>query len=336
VPHHALSAMRRVEGPPQESATLAEVPPEEGDVSRQRKLLIPSVRAALEEGLAHPVGGEVVVRSGDAIGRIYLYKGAIAWVNCTQLQVGVRDTLLANTDILSEELNAALQESQQLRQHFAETLLAWGLISRERLWECLLIHNARHLGAIAQLRHEPQSLFVPLVRTYSAGLIFKLEEMLGWIESHGSVMTEPQEQEPPPVAPQLAAPEEALVQPGIAPAKAGERLGALLPEGTLAAAMFDTEDRQVHAHFSRLPELSSSLELLSAWLLEVVEGQGSQDPARKVLMVAEDAVHVVSRLEQEPSLYLWLMFDSSTSVGNALAQCHLALKNLRQERGTQP
>jgi hypothetical protein len=259
---------------------------------------VPSVRRALDEGLAHPVGGEVVVRSGGTIGRIYLYQGAIAWVNCSQLQLRVRDTLLENAGITPEELDAALQESRQLRQHFAETLLAWGLIDRERLWECLRIHNARHLGSIAQLRHEPQSLFVPLVRTYSAGLIFKLEELLEWINTQG---------------------------------KGGERLEELLPEGALAAALFDGKARQVREHFSRLPELSAGLEELSQWLLDVVEGQGARPSAREVLMVAEDSVHVVSRSGPGSSLYLWAMFDGSTLLGTALARCHMAIKSLGQE-----
>lgn len=339
MPLHALSASSRMEESSWEAAELAVVPGGEGreeGVSRQRKLLVPSVRGALEEGLAHPVGGEVVVRSGDTIGRIYLYKGAIAWVNCSQLRVRLRDTLLANSDINAEELEAALQESQQLRRHFAETLLAWGLIEREPLWECLRIHNARHLGAIAQLRQEPQALFVPLVRTYNAGLIFKLEELLEWCETHGSVVTEPE------AAKVVAAPAVALPPPSPVPdcvlaqaradhAKVGGRLEALLPGGALAAALFDRGARHVCGHFFRLPELHSGLEDLTRWLVEVVEGQASGHPSREVLMVAEDTIHVVCRSELGPSLYLWSVFDGSTSVGNALTQTRLAMKSLGQE-----
>jgi hypothetical protein len=330
--------MSRLEESSWEAAELTVVPrgeSHEEQASRQRKLLVPSVWAALEEGLAHPVGGEVVVRSGDAIGRIYLYKGAIAWVNCSQLRVRLRDTLLANSDINAEELEAALQESQQLRQHFAETLLAWGLIEREKLWECLRIHNARHLGAITQLRQDPQALFVPLVRTYSAGLIFKLEELLEWCETQGSVVTDPQAAEPakaPAVAlpPPSPVPDCALAQARADHAKVAGRLEALLPAGALAAALFDREARHVCGHFFKLPELQSGLEDLTRWLMDVVEGQASGHPPREVLMVAEDTIHVVCRSELGPSLYLWLAFDGSTSVGSALTQTRLVIKSLGQ------
>ena len=336
MPLHALSALSRMEESTWEAAELAVVPRAvSGDEvsSRQRKLLVPAVWTALEEGLAHPVGGEVLVRSGDAIGRIYLYKGAIAWVNCSQLGVRLRDTLLANSNINAEELEAALQESQQLRQHFAETLMAWGLIERQKLWECLRSHNARHLGAISQLRQDPQALFVPLVRTYSAGLIFTLEELLEWCETQGSVMTDPQAAEAPVVAlpPPSPVPDCALAQARVDHAKVAGRLEALRPGGALAAALFDSEACHVCGHFFQLPELQPGLEDLTLWLMDVVQGQASGHPPREALMVAEDMIHVVCRSELGASLYLWLAFDSSTNVGSALAQTRLMIKSLGQE-----
>jgi hypothetical protein len=335
---HALNATSLVAESLQEAAELAVVPQGErgsGGLAGQREFFVPSVWQALDEGLAHPVGGEVVVRSGGTIGRIYLYQGAIAWVNCSQLQLRVRDTLLENAGITAEELDASLQESRQLRQHFAETLLAWGLIGRERLWECLRIHNARHLGSIAELRHEPQSLFVPLVRTYSAGLIFKLEELLEWLTAQGLGVTEPRELESEPVAlpPPSPASGGALAQEGAEAVEVGARLEALLPKGTLGAVLFDAEARHVHGHFFRLSELEASVEEISLWLMGVVQRQGAHALAREVWMVAEDSIHVVSRSGPGSSLYLWAMFEGSTLLGAALARCHMAVRSLGQEPG---
>jgi hypothetical protein len=290
---------------------------------------------ALSEGLAHPVGGEVVVRSGEVIGRIYLYKGAVAWVNCSSLQTRVRDMLLAHSEINPEELDAALQDSRQERRHFAETLLAWGLIDQERLWHCLRHYNALHLRGIFQLQDDPQVLFVPLVRTYSAGMVFSLEEMLETCEA--------QEQEArlaslPPAPPALEAAERPApccalghtegLHPGVS-----ERLTAALPTGALAAALVDLETRHVCGYFSHLQELAPDLEDLSHWLRSVIAGESTQpaSPPREVLLVAEDSVHTVVRSAAHPSLLLWVMFDASTLVGKVLAHGHMAMKALEQE-----
>jgi hypothetical protein len=336
VPLRALCAVNPFERPEfvREPSGLSVVPSEESmkEAGPRTVLFAPTVMAALREGLAHPVGGEVVVRSGDVIGRIYLYKGAIAWVNCSGLQVRLRDTLLANAGLRAEELDAALQESQQLRQHFAETLLAWGLVDREQLWECLRIHTARHLRAVAELQEDPQVLFVPLVRTYSAGLVFTLEQLL-----EGDTPREPEEAEPRETA---TAPRPSLATVGgCAPghleagqASAAQRLAALLPSTMLAAALFDTEARHVCGHLLRLKELGKGLEELSQWLMGLVEPRGeSSSQPREVLIVAEETIHVLSRSELCPSLYLWVMCDASFGVGRALAHCRMAIKSLVQE-----
>jgi hypothetical protein len=311
------------------------------------ELFAPAVKHALSEGLAHPVGGEVVVRSGDVIGRIYLFKGAIAWVNCSSLAVRVRDTLLAHSDIRAEELEAAIEEAQRTRKHFAETLLAWGLIEREWLWECLRIHNAQHLRAVAQLQEQPQVLFVPLVRTYSADLVFTPEQLLGesWVQ--GREVTQLREvplasplheapSAPQPLAVLPAAVSCVLEQAGVGHALASERLEQQLPPGVLAAMLVDTEARHICGSFSRLEALAPGQEDISRWLLELTHGrvpaeQGDAGQPRELLWIAEDTIHVISRCPVRPSLFLWVMADSAITVGHTLAHCRMAIKSLGQE-----
>ncbi len=303
--------------------------------------LLPALMKALGEGLAHPVGGEVVVRAGEVIGRIYLYKGTVAWVNCSCVETRVRDTLLAHAGIDTEELDAALQDCRQQRRHFAETLLEWGLIDRERLWQCLLRYTAQHLSVIFQLRDDPQVLFVPLVRTYSAGMVFTLEQLLDACEAQKTEamaarqlpLTEPPPAPPVPEAAPLAAPRSVLSQPqGLYPG-VSERLAALLPSGVLAAALVDRETRQLRARVIHMQELTQGLEDLSSWLLTLLEGRSTEpaSPPREVLLVAEDSVHTVTRGTVYPTLFLWVMFDASTSVGRCLAHGHLAMKTLEQD-----
>jgi hypothetical protein len=310
---------------------------------------IPSLMKALNEGLAHAVGGEVVVRSGEVIGRIYLFKGAVAWVNCSSVETRVRDTLLAYLEINAEELDAALQDARQERRHFAETLLSWGLIDKERLWQCLLRYNALHLSAILQHQEDPQVLFVPLVRTYSAGMAFTLQEMLEACEAREKETLEARrlqlagplpagpEPVPTPVPTPEAAPRPAPccalgysqgLHPGVS-----ERLAALVPTEVLAAAVLDLEARHVCGRVFHIHELLPAMEALSAWLLTLMAGRstGPASPPREVFVVAEDTVHTLTRSTARPSLFVWLMFDASTSVGRCLAQGHLTVKALEQQ-----
>ncbi|WP_224240102.1 hypothetical protein [Hyalangium gracile] len=295
-------------------------------------LLAPRVMQALSEGLAHADGGEVVVRAGEEIGHIYLHKGSIAWVNCSRARSRARDTLLANSAITAEDLDAALQESQRTRQHLAETLLTWGLIEQKQLWQCLRLHNAHHLSALTELQHELQAIFVPLARTYSAGVGFTLAELL---EPHevpaelASVLLE----EPAPVVP-LASPRCCALEHAEADhASVGKRLAALLPPGALAGALLDMDARHVCGQRSLMPALEPELGSITGWLMEVLSARAEPSGAlpREVLLVAEDTVHVLSRCEAHPSVYLWMMFDGATNVGSVLARCHLTLRSLVEE-----
>lgn len=138
----------------------------------------PMVDRAIHEALADPEGGEVIVRTGSHVGRVYLCREAIAWVTCDTVRTRLRDILEEDAGLEREALNAVVDECQHTRQNFGETLLAWGLLSRETLRECMLKHNATHFLGIVGLGRHVESMFVPRARHYSGSLLFGYDEIV--------------------------------------------------------------------------------------------------------------------------------------------------------------
>ena len=93
----------------------------------------PAVDRAIHEALADREGGEVIVRTGSQVGRLYVCREAVAWVTCDTVRTRLRDILEEDAGIDREALNAVVGECQHTRKNFGETLLDWGLLDEETL-----------------------------------------------------------------------------------------------------------------------------------------------------------------------------------------------------------
>lgn len=138
----------------------------------------PVVHRAIHEALANPAGGEVIVRAGGHVGRVYLHREAIAWVTCDTVRTRLQDVLEADAGLDRDTLQAVIEECKHTRSNFGDTLLAWSLLSAETLRECLLKHNASHFLGILGLGVNVESMFVPRARLYSGALLFSYDEIL--------------------------------------------------------------------------------------------------------------------------------------------------------------
>lgn len=131
---------------------------------------------AIREAAGSKLGGEVVVRSGDEVGRIYVYGGGIAWAAVTRCK-DVLTGKLQEEGIDAEALAAVIAECKASGKNVGETLVAWGLMPAERFRELLREHVAQRLKVILGLL-EPAVLFVPQARVYSLALTFTLAELI--------------------------------------------------------------------------------------------------------------------------------------------------------------
>jgi len=278
---------------------------------------IPSaILEPIREGLANRAGGEVVVRARDSVGHVYLFGGGIAWVTCDTVTRRLRDVLQEEVGIEGETLDAVVAESKAKRTHFGETLLAWGLTTRDALRGTLLRHNVRNFAGILELPGPVAAMFIPQKRTYSSDLLFSLTEILGAFA------------QPTPRPVTVVAPAPAV------PARLDVALSALAATvtGCRALLAFDPAEHRVLGSWSPPDQPVDPLELLPASeavdpgapIARLVSSQSGlfstpspvpQHP-REVLSVSSDSIHVVSR---SASAHLGLVLLCGTVGGPGLA-----------------
>ncbi|MEO1483478.1 MAG: hypothetical protein AAFU77_15330 [Myxococcota bacterium] len=147
--------------------------------TRAHRPFLPSpIAAALDEGVKCAFGGEVVVRSGESKGKVYLYEGRVAWVTCDTISARLGDALRAYVEIPDDELREAVNEGRRSGKGFGEVLIDWKLVDQSTLRRALLEHNAAHFRGILGFSDPLQAMFIPQPRTYSSGLLFTVEELL--------------------------------------------------------------------------------------------------------------------------------------------------------------
>lgn len=133
-------------------------------------------RAALVEALRHEAGGEVVVRSGDVVGRVFVHRGQIAWAYSTAMNGTLLQALL-DEGLDTDEVRAIFEQCRTSGANFGEELVRLGLIPRVRLRELLRLHVRQRLRAIVTLP-DASVVFAPADRVYQGDLTFSLRELL--------------------------------------------------------------------------------------------------------------------------------------------------------------
>lgn len=136
-----------------------------------------SPREAVREAIASPVGGEVVVRRDDRVGRILVAEGKIAWANVAGDPVRLRGVVQsAGVEIDDEAAAAVLEESRRLRVHFADVLVRWGYVDESGARECVRALVAEQLGELLSM-HDATALFLPRAGGYASRMSFALGEV---------------------------------------------------------------------------------------------------------------------------------------------------------------
>jgi CheY-like chemotaxis protein len=139
--------------------------------------MVGSPREAVREAIAHPVGGEVVVRRGDHVGRIYVSDGKIAWASVAGETVRLRGLVQsAGVELDDEAAAAVLEESRRLRVHFADVLVRWGYVDESGARECVRAAVAEQLGELLSMQ-DATALFLPRAGHYGSRMSFTMGEV---------------------------------------------------------------------------------------------------------------------------------------------------------------
>lgn len=134
------------------------------------------VLAALGEALIGQRSGELIVRVGDELARIYVQDGRIAWAHVTSEPEVLTERLLRE-GLEAADLRAVVAECKTTGRNVGETIVEWGLVSREQLRTILRDHVARRVRVILAMKR-PAVLFAPHARPYGSSLTFELRELL--------------------------------------------------------------------------------------------------------------------------------------------------------------
>ncbi len=162
-------------GSPSLKATTASKTPEAGKPPNQasRSTLL----QALIESMRCETGGEVIVRAGERTGRIYFFRGRVAWVTASSLRSRLTEHLIAKGLANPSDITAVFDECRRQGGNFAEMLVAWGLIDRERMRAEMLEYIARAFGQIVEWG-PVATLFVPSSREYRGSLTYSVAELV--------------------------------------------------------------------------------------------------------------------------------------------------------------
>ncbi|AKF11208.1 response regulator transcription factor [Sandaracinus amylolyticus] len=130
-------------------------------------------RAALAEALAHPRGGEVVVRVGDETTRIHVHEGRIVWVHRAGEPTGLSDVFPALDRREAAELTRTARET---RRHFADVLVDRGRLDAAEVREGVRRFVEARLGPTLDA-DGAVALFAPGTLAYHAQLSFERREV---------------------------------------------------------------------------------------------------------------------------------------------------------------
>lgn len=228
---------------------------------------------ALIDGL-RSASGVVVTRDRGTVGRVFLSQGRIAWAHVGGRPSGIRDVLGEIPTLTDEEIGAVLTECRTTGKHFADVLVARGIVDAAVARDRVRAFVSARIEEMARFR-DARAMFVPEPWTASASLSFTLEEVFA--------IEPPVSMRPPstgsPRSSGMAAREELPTIPG-----------AAAVDGARSLCLLHGPTATVLARFGEAPEGNTLRSLLS--VLQVA------GPSRceELSLTDDDSFHFVQRV----------------------------------------
>jgi hypothetical protein len=148
-----------------------------------------ALRAALEEAAGLEVGGEVIVRAGESVGRVFFACGRIAWAVASTMATTLRDDMRA-VGVPTEDYDKAFVECRRTGANLAETLVGWGLVPESRMRALLLDRITACIRELASWTGT-RALFAPRPWEYKSNLTFSTADVLAAVAQESSAKAPP-------------------------------------------------------------------------------------------------------------------------------------------------
>jgi len=143
--------------------------------------LVADIIALLGEAVTYPKSGEIIVRSGEKNGRIFVASKKVAWVTASTIRETLTDHMVAH-GLPIDDLKAIFKECKLTQRNFAEVIIEWGLLKRDVLRGMLLDHIARSLSELLSWNGS-MGIVVESDRSYCGTLTFTPRELFSYISN---------------------------------------------------------------------------------------------------------------------------------------------------------
>jgi DNA-binding NarL/FixJ family response regulator/predicted regulator of Ras-like GTPase activity (Roadblock/LC7/MglB family) len=137
-----------------------------------------AVLQALREAIRSGLDGELVVRSGQKTGRVFITGGGVGWAYANTTQQTLASLIASRASIPMEELLQVVEECRRTRQPFGRTLNSRGLVDEPALRRHLFDHTALGLSHILSWE-APEAVLLPTKKlSRNNNVRFQLDEIL--------------------------------------------------------------------------------------------------------------------------------------------------------------
>jgi CheY-like chemotaxis protein len=266
-------------------------------------------------------GGELVVRSGDVIGRVYFHRGSIAWAHVS----GETDTLLsllhAQGCISAVDAEAVVLECRRTGRSFDEVLTDWKLVDRPSLRESARRWVSSKVISVLVLEYSAV-MFMPQDRSYRGDLLFSLEELLPDEQVHRIRGTPARRDSLPPAAYGSGSWPFAFADPGAedAQAIASQLRAGIDIDGAVAVALLD------RARGVCLAQAGASVNEDLAWAqIHTINACEAYETVEDIMVRTNKGDHLICTLPGRPELFLYLLVNQERT---AVARARLSLRTL--------
>lgn len=245
--------------------------------------------------------GELVVDTGQGIGRVFLHRGHVAWVVADRRGERLSGALTRRTSLDRPTLRESFDRCRNTGANFAEDLVARGLVPRDTMREVLRGHNASELARLSEASAEPRVLFQPTSRRYASDFLFSVDELFV-------------DERPLRASERVARPPENL-QENARMANIKESLDEVMKlDGAIAAALVDWESGLTLGTIGGGPGFD--IELAASGNTSVVKAKmgvmralGIQGGIEDFLITLGTQYHLIRPLTKNPSLFLYVAID---------------------------
>ena len=261
--------------------------------------------------------GDVIVRTLRHVGRILFHEGRIAWAHVSDEPGSLAAILAGEPGISRDDVRAVLAECGSTGQNFADVLVAWNLLTPERLRALLRDWIRSKIATIAAFPL-PVVFFSPESRVATGGLLFDPAEVLpAEIEAALGGDGPEAANDPPAAAGRHGGLHEA--DPPNKAELAAHLERALTIEGASAVAVFDLRTGRC------LGERGAAMDLDLVWSQLRLASQNSLwDELEDILISTRRASHLVRWYTRTPPRLIFLTVNRSATLGlarHALRRC---------------